>query len=76
MGGISIETFIGADQETRDKIIFELLTEIKNKQVAQIAKCEPRIKRLENNKLVDNVRATIGGIIGGIIAVIGKGFIK
>jgi len=74
MSGISIETFMGADQTTRDKLIFELLTEIRDKQVSQIAKCEPRIKKLENNKWWDNARAATGGFIGGIIAVIGKGF--
>ena len=70
--GISIDTFMRADQETRDRIIFELLSRIESNQCGQILLCSERFKALESDRIKNKISSAAGGVLGGIAAVVGK----
>ena len=70
--GISLETYINAEEKTRNRIIFELLMLIKDTQEKQIGICETRFKKIESNKLKSGIMASTMGFVGGFIAILGK----
>lgn len=78
-GTVTREMFITLDANAKLTILFDTISETKG----MIKKSEERpckyheemftvVKKLENRKKVDTAAALIGGIIGGITAVIGK----
>ena len=54
MNGFNRDTFVGADRETRDKMLFDMLSELYSS-----------IKSLEKNKWFHRGLSFGGGIIGG-----------
>lgn len=74
--GISLETFIKADDKTRHRMTFELLQDIREHSCIQKDKCEVRFKTLENRKLIDRTWSVLGGGVGGFLAVLGKTLFK
>ena len=62
------DTYITADAETRDKMTFDMIKAIFDKQCTQIEKNEPRFKALENRKWKDKGFAGAAGLVGGFLA--------
>ena len=78
-GTVTREMFITLDENAKLTILFDTITETKG----MIKKSEERpckyheemlttVKALEKRKVIATTESLIGGIIGGIIAVIGK----
>ena len=57
MNGFNRDTFVTADRETRDKMVFDMLTEL--------------YKSVESQKWVNRMVSAGSGLIGGICVVIG-----
>lgn len=84
--GLSLQTYIEADEMTRRRMTFEILLHLKDRLdqqpafcVKQMDRCEKRmdsqgadIKQLKNDRVKNAAKATGGGIIGGFLAVLVK----
>lgn len=77
--GISKETFVNADDNTRNNLMFDMLDHIASKQEESIAthhehkrECDRRFKLIEKGKIKESARSSLFGLIGGFIAGIGK----
>ena len=54
MNGFNRDTFITADRETRDKMLFDMLSEL-----------YASVKALEGNKWIHRGLSACGGVVGG-----------
>lgn len=84
-GFVKKDTFLGAEQETRDALLYDMLSTTHDAIVSDkaeikgcIKKVDDRTRKLENRKIKDTAIATttsaIAGAIGGFVAVITKPF--
>ena len=70
--GISKETYVKADEETRHRLTFELLDEIRELQCRQVDICEGRFTKLETRKKIDTSLAAGTGGVAGFLTVIAQ----
>ncbi len=65
MNGLTKEAYLKAEPELKDEMMFDCLLNI-----------HERLEKIERRKLLYSGTSFIGGIIGGIVAVLGKGLLK
>ena len=74
-GTIDIEEFEKIqDTEIKLNILFKTIVSDIKRMDARFEAGNTRFKKLENRKLVDRGYSFIGGIIGGAVAILTKGF--
>ena len=76
MSDITKDTFQKAKVATKFDMLFDIVTGISETQQATLKKCDTRFKVLEVRKIKDTAFSGVSGMVGGVLAVIGKTFLK
>ena len=74
--GYSRDTFLGADEQTRIKMTFDIMSSIDDKLTKYTQDHETRIKKLENRRWRDKGVASVSGVFGGFLAIFSERFWK
>jgi len=69
----SWEEWNGLTEDQRDYSLYTILKALTQKLSEQDEKYQIRFRKLEKRKALNTVESLTGGIIGGILAILGKG---